>query len=179
MDTDDNSRKTETEQRDGMEDADKTTDKGLVDEIRSEINKLTSQERWLCKAMFGFSDTRPTLLANEKDQLKSPESACLYVFESLWPSKLTDSLREKEQQPFPLQNLVPTDVPALFHHTPDTVRDMFREGRRMNDLSQTSFVRGIQKFQKVFAQDLSVKSFGHTRIWISGSVSLMADGRRR
>ena len=154
---------------------DKEERKDLAREIRSELGKLTSSERWLCKALFGFTAAEPPLSPEHhepsRDGLKSPDSACLYVFESLWPSGLTEDQRENEQKPFPLKNLIPDKLSTIFHHDLASIKDMFREGRNMNDISQTSFIRSFQRFNKVYAHDLAVKPSGYTRTWISGSVS--------
>ena len=152
--------------------------RGLAGQMRSQINKLTSDERWMLKAMLGYAFTDPPL-GTEHQTLKSPSSAPIYIFESLWPPKLTDVLRKKEEMPFPLKNLIPTDVPALFEHSVDSLKKMFREIREMDELGQSGIVRGVSDFKKRFETDLSVKPSGFSRIWISGSVSFQKRRTKR
>ena len=149
----------------------KKNKQGLAEQIHSQINKLTSDERWMLKAMLGYAPTDPSL-GTEHETIKLPSSAPIYIFESLWPPKLTDVLRKKEETAFPLKNLIPTDVPALFEHSVDSLKKMFREIRQMDELGQRGIVRGVSDFKKRFETDLSVKPSGFSRIWISGSVSV-------
>ena len=92
---------------DGAKNTDREERKNLAKHIRSELASLSTGERWLLKSMFGFSQTDPQLDDDPNFQLKSPDSASIYVFESLWPSGLTDRQRRAEEKPFPLVNLIP------------------------------------------------------------------------
>ena len=136
--------------------------------------KLTSSDRHLLKALFGFVKTIPSLTEQrreEDDGLKTIESACLYVRQTLFPSKLSDAEKEREEGPFPLKELIPHLVPSLFEHTLDSLKKMFLDGRIMTDLAQTSMIRSFQKFSRLFTPELAVKQNGQIRVWISGSVS--------
>ena len=129
---------------------------------------MTDGERWLFKSLLGYADTKPSIRRGG-EELKRPDSAPLYVFESLWPDGKVET--DKRATPFPLHNLIPSDgLPSMFVHTLESLKQMFRDGREMNALSQTSFLRTIQHFQKIYTPDMAIKPGGYLRLWISGPV---------
>ena len=73
--------------------------RGLAGQMRSQINKLTSNERWMLKAMLGYALTDPSL-GTEHQTIKSPSSARIYIFESLWPgpTRRGEPLEYKKRQ---------------------------------------------------------------------------------
>ena len=150
----------------------------LAEEVQSERLKLTSSDRHLLKAFFGYTATidsdsadsaHQSLLQGQK--LKPAHAACVYVKETLFPDGLTEAEKERESKPFHLGQCIPTLVPSLFQHDEASLRIMFQRGRTMDDLSQTSMIRAHQEFSRLFTSELAVKQNGQTRIWISGSVS--------
>ena len=138
-------------------------------EIQSEKSGLTSGERWFLKSFFGYCDTFPAIPGGK---LRKASEAPLYVFQKLWPDGRTETTDETDK-PFPLQSLIPTEdgVPALFTHSISSISEMFRGGQTMGPLEQTSFLRSMQHFQKLFEPDMAVKPSGYIRLWISGAVS--------
>ena len=157
---------------DGVKNTDREERKNLAKEIRSELASLSTSERWLLKSLFGYCHTDPHLDNDPNFQLKSPDSATIYVYESLWPSGLTDRQRRAEQKPFPLKNLIPRDgdLPTIFPHNLASIKEMFKTGREMSDYAQSSMCRSFQRFNKAYSHDFAVKQTGYTRLWISGSV---------
>ena len=151
----------------------------LAEEVQSERLKLTSSDRHLLKAFFGYTATidsdsadsahATTLLQGQK--LKPAHAACVYVKETLFPDGLTEAEKERESKPFHLGQCIPTLVPSLFQHDEASLRIMFQRGRTMDSLGETSMIRAHQEFSRLFTSELAVKQNGQTRIWISGSVS--------
>ena len=151
----------------------------LAEEVQSERLKLTSSDRHLLKAFFGYTatidsdsaDSAHQSLQQGQQKLKPAHAACVYVKETLFPDGLTEQEKERESKPFDLKQCIPTLVPSLFQHDEASLRVMFQRGRTMDDLSQTSMIRAHQEFSRLFTSELAVKQNGQTRIWISGSVS--------
>ena len=160
------------ERKEGGEERKKERE-ALAVEIKSEKDRVTQTERWILKALFGYVETEPPLTNAEK--IKNYKEAPIFVYETLWTRKDDDDT----DRAFPLKNLLPTDgVPTLFPHSLSSIRDMFRQGRTMGPLQQTSFLRTVQHFSKLFASDMAVKSSGYVRLWISGAVGANTRDKR-
>ena len=140
----------------------------LEKEARSQRNNLTSSDRHLLKAFFSYVPVRNGNEVTNATRTKS--DAITYVQTALWPSGLTQEQRDREESAFMPEKLMQPAVPSVFVHTVESLRALFQDGSRMNDIQQGRLVRMFQHFDRLFTRDLAVRTNGFARVFVSGSV---------
>ena len=146
--------------------------KELEKEARSQRDNLTSSDRHLLKAFFSYVPVFTAKNEGRTSATRTRNDAITYVQTALWPSGLTQEQRDKEEAAFILEKLLQPAVPSVFVHTVESLRALFREGARMNDIQQGRLIRMFQHFDRLFTRDLAVRSTGFARVFVSGSVRI-------
>ena len=146
--------------------------KELEKEARSQRDNLTSSDRHLLKAFFSYVPVFTAKNEGRTSATRTKNDAITYVQTALWPSGLTQEQRDKEEAAFILEKLLQPAVPSVFVHTVESLRALFREGARMNDIQQGRLIRMFQHFDRLFTRDLAVRSTGFARVFVSGSVRI-------
>ena len=148
-------------------------------EAQSERYNLTSSDRHLLKAFFGYVAVAPTAAtATKKDggsiepAKRTRDDATLYVQNALWPANIPEEQKRAEEDVFVLESFLQPAVPSIITHSVTSLTKLFRDGADMNYRQQAQLVRMWQKHDdRIFTRDLAVRSNGFARVFLSGSVS--------
>ena len=112
-------------------------------------NKLTSNDRRLIKAYFGYIAVK-----NIHHGKRTEADSCAYVRAVLWPKDLTEHEKNEESQEFDLQSYARTrrdqDIPQIFPQENDyeDLKKIFEEGVSLTDDQQAGVVRTFQVIKK-------------------------------
>ena len=151
----------------------------LRQEAQSQRYNLTSSDRHLLKAFFGYVAVTPTAAtATKKDggpiqpAKRTRDDANSYVQNALWPANIPDEQKRAEEDVFVLESFLQPAVASIITHSVTSLTKMFRDGANMNYRQQAQLIRMWQRHDdRIFTRDLAVRSSGFARVFLSGSVS--------
>ena len=147
----------------------------LKREAQSQRDNLTSSDRHLLKAFFGYVAVASTAEDNKNGRIRpakhTRDDANFYVGDALWPADLTDEQRRAEESTFVLESFLQPAIPSIVTHSVSSLEKMFRDGADMTYRQQGQLLRYWQlQDQRIFTRDLAVRTNGFARVFLSGSV---------
>ena len=147
----------------------------LKREAQSQRDNLTSSDRHLLKAFFGYVAVATTAEDNKNGQIRpakhTRKDANFYVGDALWPADLTDEQRRAEESTFVLESFLQPAIPSIVTHSVSSLEKMFRDGADMTYRQQGQLLRYWQlQDRRIFTRDLAVRTNGFARVFLSGSV---------
>ena len=114
----------------------------VVNELKTEVNRLTASDRRLIKAYLGYIPVK-----NVHEGTRTRADACAYVENSLWPENPLSQEQKTEEELFDLDVYTlddAPDIPTIFNNAVDELAVMFKEASEFSDRQQAGVVRSFQ-----------------------------------